>query len=193
MESLHQQILDALNRVDIIVTSGGVSMGEKDLIKHVLYVECQAELKFGRVFMKPGYIYYDVNIELLLLCHHCFDTYITCLLYLLAVTICLVRYVKLRVVHAPGMPGTFSPPLQVSDRDMHLGMPCVTHVPWCMPGSLTNDFLWSWWRGKRSRHSVPGACATRNLMYLIRGPRRKQKQLHYSPNKTMLKNKTWWS
>ena len=59
----------------------------------------------------------------------------------------LTRYVKLRVAHAPG---TFSPP-RVSDPDMHHGT-CVTHVPWCMPGSLTRGFLWSRWRGKRSRH-----------------------------------------
>ena len=36
------------------------------------------------------------------------------------------------VAHAPGMPGTFSSPLQVSDADMHYGT-CVTHVPRCMP------------------------------------------------------------
>ena len=30
---------------------------------------------------------------------------------------------------------------------------CAAHVPWCMPGSLTNCFLWSRWRGKRSRYS----------------------------------------
>ena len=54
----------------------------------------------------------------------------------------LVRYVKLRVAHAPGMPGTFSPPPWISDPDMHNGT-CVTHVPWCMPGSLTSGFLWS--------------------------------------------------
>ena len=35
---------------------------------------------------------------------------------------------------------------------MHHGT-CVTHVPLCMPGSLTSDFLWYWWRGKHSRHS----------------------------------------
>ena len=64
----------------------------------------------------------------------------------------LARYVKLRVVHAPGRPGTFSPPPRVSDPDMHHGT-CVMHVPWCMPGSLTNGFLWSRSRGKRSRHS----------------------------------------
>ena len=31
--------------------------------------------------------------------------------------------------------------------------PCMTHGPWCMPGSLTSGFLWSRWREKRSRHS----------------------------------------
>ena len=50
------------------------------------------------------------------------------------------------------MPGTFSPPWRVSDPYMHHGT-CVTHVPWCMPASLTSDCLWSQWRGKRSRHS----------------------------------------
>ena len=30
---------------------------------------------------------------------------------------------------------------------------CLTHVPWCMQWSLTSGFLWSQWRGKRSRHS----------------------------------------
>ena len=29
----------------------------------------------------------------------------------------------------------------------------VTYVPWCMPGSLTGGFIWSRWRGKRSRYS----------------------------------------
>ena len=57
----------------------------------------------------------------------------------------LTRYVKLRVAHAPGMPGTFSPPPQVRDPD--------THVPWCMPGSLTCVLLWSRWQENRSRHS----------------------------------------
>ena len=64
----------------------------------------------------------------------------------------LVRYVKLRVAHALGMPGTLTPPPRFSDPDLHHGT-CVTHVPWCMPGSLTNGFFWSRWWGKRSRHS----------------------------------------
>ena len=59
----------------------------------------------------------------------------------------LARCEKIAGAHAPGMPGTFSPPSGTSDPDMHHGT-CVTHVPWCMPGSLTSVFLWSQWRGK---------------------------------------------
>ena len=50
------------------------------------------------------------------------------------------------------MPGTFSPQPRVSDPDMHHDT-CMTHVPWWMSGSLTSDFLWSRWRGKRFRYS----------------------------------------
>ena len=64
----------------------------------------------------------------------------------------LTRYVKLQIAHAPGIPGTLSPPPRVSDPDMRHDT-CVTHMPWCMPESLTSRFLWSRWRGKRSRHS----------------------------------------
>ena len=78
------------------------------------------------------------------------------------------RYVKLRVAHAPGMPWTFSPvadfktkPL-VSDPGMHHGT-CVTHVSWCMSGSLTRD-------GGENVPGIPGACATRYFTYLARGP-----------------------
>ena len=34
----------------------------------------------------------------------------------------------------------FPPPPRFSDPDMHPGT-CVTHVPWCMSGSLTSSFL----------------------------------------------------
>ena len=40
----------------------------------------------------------------------------------------------------------------VSDPDMHHGT-CVTHVPWCMPGSLTSGYIWTRLREKSSRHS----------------------------------------
>ena len=58
---------------------------------------------------------------------------------------CQIR--KIAGAHAPGMPGTFSPSPQVSDPDMHHGT-CVTHVPWCMPGSLNSSFLRNRRRGK---------------------------------------------
>ncbi|XP_025190932.1 gephyrin [Melanaphis sacchari] len=45
---------EAFNNADIIVTSGGVSMGEKDLIKHVLKEHFKSQIHFGRVNMKPG-------------------------------------------------------------------------------------------------------------------------------------------
>ena len=79
---------------------------------------------------------------------------------------CQIR--KIAGAHAPGMPGTFSPSSQVSDPDMHHGT-CVTHVPWCMPGSLTSGFLWNWRRGE-TFPAIHGACATCNFPYLVRGP-----------------------
>ena len=51
---------------------------------------------------------------------------------------------------------------QVSDPDMHHGT-CVTHVPWCMSGSLTSG-------GGENVPGIPGACATCNFTYLVRGP-----------------------
>ncbi|XP_051953942.1 gephyrin-like isoform X6 [Xyrauchen texanus] len=51
-------LLNALNegisRADVIITSGGVSMGEKDYLKQVLEIDLHAQIHFGRVFMKPG-------------------------------------------------------------------------------------------------------------------------------------------
>ena len=64
------------------------------------------------------------------------------------------------------MPGTFSPSPRVSDPDMHHDT-CVTHMPWCMPGSLTSGFLWSRLQGKRSRYSR----CMRNPQFYVSGKR----------------------
>ena len=64
--------------------------------------------------------------------------------------VALAKYVKLRVAHTPGTSWAFSPPPRVSDPDVYHGT-CVTHMPWCMPVSLTSGFLWNRWWGKRSR------------------------------------------
>ena len=50
----------------------------------------------------------------------------------------------------------------VSDPGSHHGT-CVTHVPWCMSGSLTRG-------GGENVPGIPGACATHNFVCLIRGP-----------------------
>ena len=51
---------------------------------------------------------------------------------------------------------------QVSDPGMHHGT-SVTHVPWCMSGLLTSN-------SGENVPGIPGACATRNFTYLVRGP-----------------------
>ena len=78
----------------------------------------------------------------------------------------LARHVTFRFGHASPMPGTFSLPPRVSDPDMHQGT-CVKHMPCCMPGSLTNGFFLSRWRGKHSRHSQ----RMHNLQFYVSGPR----------------------
>lgn len=47
-------IHDTLQNVDVLITTGGVSMGERDLIADVLIEDLNAELLFGRIKMKPG-------------------------------------------------------------------------------------------------------------------------------------------
>ena len=51
-----------------------------------------------------------------------------------------------------------------ADPSTHHGS-CVTHVPWCMSGSLTRD-------GGENLPGIPGA-STRNFTYLVRGPYRR--------------------
>ena len=64
----------------------------------------------------------------------------------------LIRYVKLRVVHAPGMPETFSrPPTSkeiASCRSRH-ALQHVRHALAVMHIGIDNP----WWQGKHSRHS----------------------------------------
>ena len=53
----------------------------------------------------------------------------------------------------------------VNNPCMHPGT-CVTHVPWCMSRSLICG-------GGENVSGIPGACAARNFMYLVRGPWKK--------------------
>jgi gephyrin len=51
---LEQTLRDALRKVDVVITSGGVSMGELDLLKPTIERSLGGTIHFGRVSMKPG-------------------------------------------------------------------------------------------------------------------------------------------
>ena len=86
-----------------------------------------------------------------------------------------------------GNAGDVSPPPRVSDPDMHHGTCHVTHVPWCMMGSLINGFLWGPWRGKRSRHSR----RMRNTLFYVSGKRPKQTHCDLNKMVTILQTKSF--
>ena len=77
----------------------------------------------------------------------------------------------------------------VNDPGMHHGT-CVTHVSWCMTGSLNSD-------GGENVPGIPGACATLNFMYLARGPLRASLWSHESinswPSDDIWSHKSGWA
>ena len=52
--SLEETLRDALRRADLVITTGGVSMGELDLLKPTVERALGGTIHFGRVNMKPG-------------------------------------------------------------------------------------------------------------------------------------------
>lgn len=52
--SLEETLRDGLRRADVLITSGGVSMGELDLLKPTIERSLGGTIHFGRVAMKPG-------------------------------------------------------------------------------------------------------------------------------------------
>ncbi|KAF9193225.1 hypothetical protein BGZ51_003974 [Haplosporangium sp. Z 767] len=53
-EDLEAAIKNGIENCDIVVTTGGVSMGEMDLLKPILEQKLGATIHFGRLMMKPG-------------------------------------------------------------------------------------------------------------------------------------------
>jgi gephyrin len=51
---LEEVLRDAMRRVDLVITTGGVSMGELDLLKPTIERSLGGTIHFGRVAMKPG-------------------------------------------------------------------------------------------------------------------------------------------
>ncbi|KAF2458855.1 gephyrin [Lineolata rhizophorae] len=52
--SLEETLRSAMRQVDVIITTGGVSMGELDLLKPTIERSLGGTIHFGRVNMKPG-------------------------------------------------------------------------------------------------------------------------------------------
>lgn len=52
--TLEKMLRQALRRVDVVITTGGVSMGELDLLKPTIERSLGGTIHFGRVAMKPG-------------------------------------------------------------------------------------------------------------------------------------------
>lgn len=55
-QTLESAIRRGLEKADVLLTTGGVSMGEKDLFKSILTDKLNAKIHFGRVLLKPGYL-----------------------------------------------------------------------------------------------------------------------------------------
>ncbi|KAF8417049.1 hypothetical protein EV426DRAFT_390002 [Tirmania nivea] len=53
-ENLSQTLTTALTTADVLITTGGVSMGELDLLKPTIQHTLAGTIHFGRVAMKPG-------------------------------------------------------------------------------------------------------------------------------------------
>ena len=54
LSDLRESLSSAISTVDYIITTGGVSMGEYDLLKPTIERELGGTIHFGRVAMKPG-------------------------------------------------------------------------------------------------------------------------------------------
>lgn len=55
VEDLARSFSEAIKLSDTIVVSGGISMGEKDLVRHVLETEFKAEFRVFKIPMRPGH------------------------------------------------------------------------------------------------------------------------------------------
>jgi molybdopterin biosynthesis enzyme len=54
IQAMARTIDKALEKCDVIITTGGISMGESDIVEQVLVDHSAGTLHFGRLHMKPG-------------------------------------------------------------------------------------------------------------------------------------------
>lgn len=56
---MEETLKRGLQAADVLITTGGVSMGEMDLLKPVLERNLNGTIHFGRVNLKPGYDWFE--------------------------------------------------------------------------------------------------------------------------------------
>ena len=54
VDQLERTLRDAVSKCQVVITTGGISMGEKDIIEKVLLERLECTIHFGRLNMKPG-------------------------------------------------------------------------------------------------------------------------------------------
>lgn len=54
VHAMAKRIDSATEDCDVIITTGGISMGDTDIVEKVLIDHCGGSLHFGRIHMKPG-------------------------------------------------------------------------------------------------------------------------------------------
>ena len=54
MQAHIETLRDGLRRADLVLTTGGTSMGSSDLLKPVIESHLNGKIHFGRVSVKPG-------------------------------------------------------------------------------------------------------------------------------------------
>ncbi|KAI8641902.1 MoaB/Mog domain-containing protein [Parasitella parasitica] len=54
VDDIVERLEEATTKTDVLLTTGGVSMGEADFMKPILEQKLEATVHFGRVMMKPG-------------------------------------------------------------------------------------------------------------------------------------------
>ena len=54
IDAMTNAIQAAMKSCDVIITTGGISMGETDIVEQVLVERLQGQLHYGRMHMKPG-------------------------------------------------------------------------------------------------------------------------------------------
>ena len=54
VDAMAKRIDSATEECDVVITTGGISMGDTDIVEKVLIDHCGGTLHFGRIHMKPG-------------------------------------------------------------------------------------------------------------------------------------------